>query len=147
MKYCFQCHRITTGDPLFCNYCGRSYEVKLCPRLHPNSRSAEVCSQCGSRDLSTPHPRTPLWLVPLLSLLRIFPGVVLLLVSIAFVVAFVQTVFTNPALLGRFLFLALFLGLLWWLYMQLPGFVRRTIHRGMQGVRRRGRRDGRSDHR
>ncbi len=62
MKYCYECGRMTAGEPLFCNFCGRSYDVKLCPRRHINPRIAEVCSQCGSRELSTPQPRvSPLW--------------------------------------------------------------------------------------
>ena len=48
MRYCNQCHRITPGEPLFCNLCGRSYDFKLCPHRHPNPRNAEVCSECGS---------------------------------------------------------------------------------------------------
>lgn len=48
---------MTPGKPLFCNFCGRSYDLKLCPRLHVNPRHAEVCSQCGSRDFSTPQPK------------------------------------------------------------------------------------------
>ena len=51
MKYCYQCGRMTAGEPLFCHFCGRTYDVKLCPRRHANPRVAEVCSQCGSREL------------------------------------------------------------------------------------------------
>jgi len=36
MKYCYQCGKLTNGDPAFCNHCGRSYDVKLCPRMHQN---------------------------------------------------------------------------------------------------------------
>src|SRR5437764_656338 len=57
MNYCYNCGRINPGDPLFCNTCGRSFDRKLCPRLHPNPRSAEICSRCGSRELSTPQPK------------------------------------------------------------------------------------------
>ncbi len=39
MRYCNQCHRITAGEPLFCNFCGRSYDFKLCP--HSASESAQ----------------------------------------------------------------------------------------------------------
>ena len=49
MKYCYQCGRITTGKPLYCNSCGRSYDVKLCPRAHANPRSAEVYNIGGGR--------------------------------------------------------------------------------------------------
>ena len=61
MKYCYECGRVTAGEPLFCQFCGRTYNVKLCPRLHVNPRFAEVCSQCGSRDLSTPQPKVSVW--------------------------------------------------------------------------------------
>ena len=65
MKYCYHCGHMTAGEPLFCDHCGRSYDVKLCPRLHPNPRGAEVCSQCGSRELSTPQPKIPMsWQAP-----------------------------------------------------------------------------------
>src|SRR4051794_25260525 len=57
MKHCYSCGRISAGDPLFCNSCGKSFDRKLCPRLHPNPRSAEICSRCGSRELSTPQPK------------------------------------------------------------------------------------------
>ena len=82
MHYCNQCHRITPGEPLFCNFCGRSYNLKLCPHRHPNPRNAEICSQCGSRDLSMPHPRVPLWLAPLLLLLSALPALVLIGVTL-----------------------------------------------------------------
>ena len=66
MRYCNECHRMTAGEPLFCNFCGRSYDLKLCPHRHPNPRNAEICSECGSRDLSTPHPHVPLLLAGLM---------------------------------------------------------------------------------
>jgi hypothetical protein len=59
MKYCYQCGHTTAGKPLFCNSCGCTYDVKLCPKLHVNPRLANACSFCGSRLLSTPHPRVP----------------------------------------------------------------------------------------
>ena len=31
MKYCYQCGRMTAGEPLYCQLCGRTYDVKLCP--------------------------------------------------------------------------------------------------------------------
>ena len=60
MKFCYECAKITAGKPLFCNFCGRSYDVKLCPRLHVNPRKAEACSRCGNRNLSIPQPRRPI---------------------------------------------------------------------------------------
>jgi hypothetical protein len=127
MRYCNQCHRITAGEPLFCNFCGRSYAVRLCPHRHPNPRSAEVCNQCGSRDLSIPHPQVPLWLSPLIVLLSALPGLLLLLVSVLFLFGLLRVLLTNQQMLFQFMLIGLFIGFLWWLYMQLPRFLRRWL--------------------
>src|SRR6266481_1646550 len=71
MRYCYNCNRATIGDPLFCNFCGRSYNIKLCQKLHVNPRNAEACSRCGSRDLSTPQPKVPFWATFLLLALTV----------------------------------------------------------------------------
>lgn len=55
MRYCRDCHKFTAGRPLFCQFCGRSYNVKLCPRGHRNPRAADACTTCGSHELSTPQ--------------------------------------------------------------------------------------------
>src|SRR5947208_15806141 len=97
MRYCHNCGRITTGQPFYCQFCGRTYDVKVCPRLHLNSRGASVCSQCGSRELSSPAPRIPFWLKPLMLLLSVLPGFVLLFVSVLFVAAFVRHLLSDPS--------------------------------------------------
>ena|SRR5579863_6445262 len=127
MRYCNHCHRITTGEPLFCNFCGRSYDFKLCPHRHPNPRSAEVCNQCGSRELSTPHPKVSFWLASLLKVLSVLPGVVLLLLSVMFLLGFVRMLVSNQQVLFQFMLTGVFIGFLWWLYMQLPRFLRRWL--------------------
>src|SRR5215471_11345228 len=96
MKYCYHCGRITPGDPLFCNVCGRSFDRKLCPRLHPNPRSAEICSRCGSRELSTPQPKVGLnWRV-LEWLTRIFGGVLLGYVALLLIFWFLRAFLGSP---------------------------------------------------
>ena len=132
MRYCYHCNRITTGAAFFCNFCGRSYDVKLCPRLHANPRTAEVCSQCGSRDLSTPEPQAPMWARLLEKALHYVPGILLLAVTVLFAIAFLHAVLTNPDVLGQFLVLALVLGFVWYLYTKLPSFVRKGIHKGLR---------------
>ena len=82
MKYCYQCGRMTDGEPLFCNHCGRSYDVKLCPRLHANPRGAEVCARCGSRELSTPQPKIPMIWRLLAIMVRLGIGLVLFAASL-----------------------------------------------------------------
>src|SRR5580700_8399856 len=91
MKYCYQCGHITAGEPLYCNHCGRSYDVKLCPRHHQNPRGAEVCSQCGSRELSTPQPKIPMsWRLVAL-LVRLGLGVLLAYGSLLVLIALIRT--------------------------------------------------------
>lgn len=129
MRYCNSCHRLTSGEPLFCNFCGRSYEARLCPSRHINPRSAEVCSQCGSRDLSTPQRRASFWVGPLIYVLSLVPGTFLLLVTILFFVGMVQALVSNQQLMGQALATGLVLGLAWYCYMSLPHFVRNALHR------------------
>lgn len=144
MKYCWNCNHITPGEPLFCNSCGRSYDVKLCPRLHPNPRSAEACSQCGSRDLSTPQPRVPLWAPVVEFLLSLVPGFILFVLSIGALAAFATALAREPQLLCSAVLLLIALGVLWWVWMQIPAWIRKAIsnllRRTREGDRRRERR-------
>jgi RNA polymerase subunit RPABC4/transcription elongation factor Spt4 len=129
MRYCFNCNRVTPGEPLFCNACGRSYRVKLCPRLHANPRNAEVCSQCGSRDISTPQPRVPFWVPVLQFFLSLIPGLVLGLVSVALVVLLLKAIFQSPDMLFATVMLAIAVGVLWWIWAKVPAWFRRAVHR------------------
>lgn len=96
MRFCTNCNRLTAGQPQFCNYCGRSFDVKLCPRLHINSRAALVCSQCGARELSTPQPKVSLLLRPVVMLVAMGPGGLLLLLLAILFVVFVQQLLSDP---------------------------------------------------
>jgi len=101
MKYCYNCDRVTIGEPLFCNFCGRSYDVKLCPRLHVNGRNTRVCSNCSSSELTTPQPRVPPWAKILLFLLTLIPGLILVVISIGLVAFFVNRfLFSHDMLMG-----------------------------------------------
>jgi hypothetical protein len=135
MKYCYQCNRVTIGEPLFCNFCGRSYNVKLCPRLHPNPRNAETCSRCGSRDLSTPQPRVPLWAPILQFFLSLIPGLVLVLLSIVVVASLVNVLLHKPNMLVGIVLLFLALGAPWWLWAQIPLWFRKAIYKMLKRKR------------
>lgn len=141
MKYCYYCNKVTIGEPLFCNFCGRSYNVKLCPRLHVNPRSAEICSQCASRDLSTPQPKVPVWTSVLLFFLSLVPGLLLAVISIAFVFFMVRQLLNRPDMFLALALLQIVLGFLWWGWMQIPLFFRSAIHRMLQR-KRNGKRNG-----
>jgi len=132
MKYCYQCGRITAGEPLYCNFCGRSYDVKLCPRNHTNPRIAEVCSQCGSRELSTPQPRVSLWWHALAYVVRIVAGTALVYASISVLVAVAQELLPRPEVQGGLVILGILLFVLWWLWSQLPDWFRKLIHRSLR---------------
>src|SRR5690242_753748 len=106
MKYCFNCDRLTPGEPLFCNTCGYSYDWKLCPRRHRNPRTAEACSQCGSRDLSSPQPRRPGWVPPLGLFLSIVPGVFLSVASVLVLLAVIIAALQQPGMIVALVILA-----------------------------------------
>jgi len=132
MRYCFHCSRVTLGEPRFCNFCGRTYDLKLCHRLHENSREAEVCAECGSRDLTLPQPKLSFWLRPLLFLLSLLPGFFLIFLTAGFFLIYVYVLFSRPDLLFRCMLLSLVLGLLWLVYIELPGRVRHAIGKRMR---------------
>src|SRR5882724_6097735 len=127
MRYCHNCHKTTTGEPLFCHSCGSTYDAKLCPSRHINPRWAVVCSQCGSRDLSTPAPRLPLWLRPVLFGLSLLPGVLLALLLLMVAFAILQQIATNGQVQIQLLVLFLLLALLWWIYIHLPKFIQKAL--------------------
>jgi RNA polymerase subunit RPABC4/transcription elongation factor Spt4 len=131
MKYCFQCNRVTTGEPIFCNFCGSSYDTKLCPRLHPNPRRAEVCSQCGSRDLSTPQPKVPLWGK---ALIKIVPWLVAIPLVIATVLAGIDVLchlLARPKFQAGMAALVLLMVALWCLWSMLPEWIRKAIYHAL----------------
>jgi len=127
MKYCFQCGRITSGQPLFCNFCGRTFDVKLCPRLHVNPRIATVCSACGSRELSEPQPKISMWLHLLGFFVRIFLGVLLVWGALSLIVLSIEELLQSSVVQeGLVLLGILFIGL-WVLWAMLPQWIRKVI--------------------
>jgi RNA polymerase subunit RPABC4/transcription elongation factor Spt4 len=127
MRYCHNCHKVTTGEPLFCHSCGFTYDAKLCHARHINPRWATVCSQCGSRDLTTPAPRVSLAFRLLLLLASLLPGVVLVLLLVLAVAAVFSEVMSNQAIQGQLVATIFVLALLWWLWLQLPHFIQKMF--------------------
>src|SRR5262249_4791733 len=78
------CGRTTIGRPLFCNYCGRSYDRRICSQKHANPRTAEACSRCGTRNLSVPQPKVPLLWRLIAAALELLAALVVIAVSLAF---------------------------------------------------------------
>ena len=142
MKYCFNCNRITPGEPLFCNSCGRSYDVKLCPRRHANPRTAEACSQCGSRDLSTPQPRRPGWAPILGFIVSIVPGFFLGIASVAVVLAATIAIVQRPDMIVALALLTIPFGILWWAWSQIPQWFRSALYKMLRRKRDGGQRGG-----
>jgi uncharacterized membrane protein YvbJ len=133
MKYCYYCNRMTVGEPLFCNFCGRSYNVKLCPRLHVNQRTAEICSQCGSRDLSTPQPKVPFRARLLVVAVTMVLGTLILSLTLLFVLIFLREVFTNTNVLNALVGIGIMLALLLWIWLKLPLWMRKAMYRLLRG--------------
>lgn len=132
MKYCYNCNRITPGEPSFCNSCGRSYNVKLCPRKHSNPRSALACSECGSRDLSTPQPRVPIWAQVLAFFVSFLPGLLLFVFSALAIVGVLADAAQNPQHGAAIVIL---LGLLWWMWSLIPQWFREAVYRFLKRKR------------
>ena len=127
MKLCFSCGRVTAGIPSYCHYCGKTYNVRLCSRGHINPRSANVCSQCGSKEMSTPQRKIPFLLKPLIFLLSHLVGIVLIFSLVVFLVFFVYKLFIDPNGLLPLMCLGLLLGFLFFIWMMLPNFIRSPI--------------------
>ena len=143
MTYCYNCNHITTGKPLFCDQCGRSYNVKLCPRQHVNPRNAEVCSGCGSRDLSIPQPRVPIWSRILVFLLSLVPGLILTILSFAVAVLLFRAIVESPQMLFAIVFLGIAAGVLLWIWSELPLWFRKAIYKMLKRKRNGDERHGR----
>ena len=145
MRYCTNCNRITTGDAIFCNICGRSYNLRFCPRLHPNPRAALVCSQCGARELSSPQPRGGSGTYPIVLFAKILPGIVLVIITTFFAFALVEAVISAQETIVSLLVQGGSLLLIGWLiYLVLPDFLQRilrSIGKAILRIRKRG-----SDH-
>ncbi len=120
MRLCANCYQITAGKPLFCNKCGRSYNIRLCSHFHRNPRAAQICSQCGSKDLSMPQPKVPLLLRPFVFLIGLRPGLLFLLIAGVYLVFYIHKLLTDPNGLLSLMLIGLYLGLLLLLWMVLP---------------------------
>jgi RNA polymerase subunit RPABC4/transcription elongation factor Spt4 len=139
MTYCYNCGRITPGDPLFCHTCGRSYDTKLCPRLHPNPRSAEVCSRCGSRDLSVPQPKVAFGTRVLEWIVRMVLGIVFVMLTFTIVFEFVIEILRTPSGQAGVVVLGGLIALLGWLWTKLPEWLRKFVRKHF--TKRKGTRD------
>ncbi len=137
MRYCNSCRKITTGNPAYCNYCGKSYDIKLCGRGHPNIRAADACATCGWRELSVPQPRLSVKIRIFRAAALVVPFVSLLLLSLAYMGVFVWTLFENPSSLLPLMLLGLPLGLLWLLWIHLSAMLRELLlGRNRRGMRK-----------
>ena len=137
MTYCFHCGNLTMGKPLFCNRCGRTFDVRLCPRLHPNPRHAEVCSQCGSSELSTPQPKVSFWLHVLAFLIRVLIGTFLAVLSLLVLVAILTELIQRTEIQQGLVVFGILLAGLWFLWTRLPDWLRELIRRSMRKKERR----------
>lgn len=123
MKYCYQCGKMTAGDPLYCSTCGRTYDVKLCPRQHVNPRGVTCCSKCGSRELSTPQPRIPMVWRLLAILVRLAFGLLLFYVTLLLIAAVIRTQAAQHFLVA----IGLLLAGLWYVFSKLPDWLQEFI--------------------
>lgn len=140
MTYCFNCGKLTSGEPLFCNRCGRTYDVRLCPRLHSNPRNAVICSECGSSELSTPQPKVSVWARIVAFLIRMIIGACLVGLSIVTLLAVLVDLLRRTEVQNGLVAIGLLVVVLWLLWTKLPDWLREMIRRSTQ---RKERHDGR----
>lgn len=127
MKYCFNCGRVNAGEPLFCNTCGRSFDRKLCPRFHPNPRSADICSRCGSRELSTPQPKVSFGWRILEWLVRMGVGALLVILALLFVSDVFSELMGSPVVQNGLVLIVFMFLILAWIWGKLPDWFRKFI--------------------
>jgi hypothetical protein len=96
------------------------------PRPAPNA---------GSRDLSTPQPKVPFWAPILEFILSLVPGVILTALSLAGIVFFLHQLFQRPEMLFSAVMLLIALGILWWMWGQIPQWLRSAIYRMLKRKR------------
>ena len=106
--------------------------------MHPNPRTAEVCSRCGSHDLSLPQPRVPLWVPILERLASVIPGTFLGLISFIIATALLVAVVQRPAMIAPLVLLAIPLGILWGMWTELPKWFRNAVFKLLKRRREHG---------
>jgi hypothetical protein len=98
-----------------------------------NPRGAEVCSKCGSRELSTPQPRIPMGLRLLGILLRLGLGLLLFYASLQLVIDLVS----SPQVQRVLVALGMLLAVLWWLWSKLPDWFQDALRSFFKNRRQR----------
>ena len=97
MRLCTDCWHLNVGEKPFCQNCGCSFNVKLCPHKHVNPRAAKICAECGSSDLSRPQRKAPFYVRPVLFMLfDLGPGILLLLALIVFLSFYIHKLLNDP---------------------------------------------------
>jgi hypothetical protein len=102
-----------------------------------NPRSAEVCSQCGSRDLSVPQPKVSFWW-------RVFGFIVMVLLAALLICAslvFLEAMFQERAVQEGLIALGLLLIALWVAWSMIPDWLKKVIHHSVKQRRQERERD------
>lgn len=136
MKFCYECGRTTSEEPNFCNFCGRSYDLKFCFRLHANPRTAEACARCGSRDLSRPQPKVSSGWRLVEFLARATTGIALGAFSLTIVLGTLTEAFEESSRIPKILVAASLLTFLWCFWTYLPKAFQRLVRRSLLRKRR-----------
>ena len=121
MRFCLYCKRISVGHPVFCEYCGHSFENRICRNCrHMNPIEALACRRCGGTNFSDPAGPLPSWMILVKWSFWIF--IILLLVGL------VKSLLLNFELVASFVVI---LGFFYLAYSFLPepgqGLVRRML--------------------
>lgn len=135
MRWCPSCRRISPGQPERCHYCGRTWNLRLCPSGHENPPDSQYCGLCGSARLSEPAPGGYFinWLFRPLN----HPGLIVRMLLAVLGIALVITILTNiDSLAPLLLAIAFFVIAFWFARRLLPDWLVRRVTRRLRSARR-----------
>lgn len=125
MKYCAHCKRLNLGQPIFCQFCGHSFDIRICRGCgHPNPPDALSCRRCGRTNLSEPSGRSSIW--PLFFKILFWPVVIIMAFSL------IKAMLAN---LQAFAPLIIMVGLFALAYSFLPEIVKKLIRGMLKGLK------------
>ena len=97
-----------------------------------NSRAAEVCSRCGSRELSTPQPKVSGLLRFAAFTAGLAARVLLVVAGLTVGLAILNLLLATPQFQAGLVALAILLGILAWFWTELPEWLRKWIRKSLR---------------
>lgn len=128
MRYCANCKRLNMGEPVFCQYCGRSFNVRICRSCgHMNPTDALACRKCGRTNLSEPSGDHSI-----LPLIKFLIKIICWPLAILLALQFIKAILMNLQAVAP---LVIMVGLFALAYSFLPEIVKKLIRRILKSLK------------